>query len=175
MVSSPRPSRLTPLQRDLLDAFFAREGRMFLTGGAALAGFYFGHRETEDLDLFGPANIDLEEIVRSLEDAARVCNADLQVVSRHPDFRRHLAIRGEERCVVDLVVDRVPMLEPQKVSFGAIRVDPLREIAANKISALIGRSELEDLVDLSELLDAGLDLERAREDASGQPRSRPRT
>jgi hypothetical protein len=42
------PSRLTPLQRDLLDAFFAREQRFALTGGAALAGFYFGHRRSSE-------------------------------------------------------------------------------------------------------------------------------
>jgi hypothetical protein len=40
---SSAPSRLTPLQVDLLQAFFAREQRFVLTGGAALAGFYFGH------------------------------------------------------------------------------------------------------------------------------------
>lgn len=39
MGSSLQPNRLTPLQRDLLEAFFAREQRLFLTGGAALAGF----------------------------------------------------------------------------------------------------------------------------------------
>ena len=50
--ASSSPDRLTPLQRDLLDAFFAREQRLFLTGGAALAGYDFPHRTTDDLDLF---------------------------------------------------------------------------------------------------------------------------
>ncbi len=36
----------------LLQAFFSKENRFFLTGGAALAGFHLGHRETHDLDLF---------------------------------------------------------------------------------------------------------------------------
>ena len=44
--------RLSPLQHDRLTAFFAREDRFFLSGGAALAGFYLRHRETHDLDLF---------------------------------------------------------------------------------------------------------------------------
>jgi hypothetical protein len=64
MDSSPRSS-LTPLQRDLLDAFFARERRFFLTGGAALAGFYFGHRTTDDLDFFTLPGTDLEEVTCS--------------------------------------------------------------------------------------------------------------
>jgi hypothetical protein len=45
-------SKLSALQKDFLNAFFSREDRFFLTGGAALAGFHLGHRETDDLDLF---------------------------------------------------------------------------------------------------------------------------
>lgn len=51
-------SRLTRFQSDVLEAFFRREDRFFLTGGGALAGYRLGHRETRDLDLFSlsPAN-----------------------------------------------------------------------------------------------------------------------
>jgi hypothetical protein len=50
MASSP-VNKLSPLQRDVLDAFFERERGFFHTGGAALA-FHIGHRATDDLDLF---------------------------------------------------------------------------------------------------------------------------
>jgi hypothetical protein len=43
------PGRLTALQRSVLAAFFAREREFFLSGGAALAGYHLGHRETLDL------------------------------------------------------------------------------------------------------------------------------
>jgi hypothetical protein len=43
---------LSSLQISVLKAFFAREREFFLTGGAALAGFYLGHRVTDDLDFF---------------------------------------------------------------------------------------------------------------------------
>ena len=36
----------------MLEAFFGKESRFFLSGGGALAGFHLGHRETDDLDLF---------------------------------------------------------------------------------------------------------------------------
>jgi predicted nucleotidyltransferase component of viral defense system len=166
MASSPPPSRLTRLQSDLLGAFFAREQRLFLTGGAALAGFYFGHRETEDLDLFGPPGLDLLGVARTLHDAASACGASVRALETHPDFRRVLAARGDERCIVDVVVDRAPMLEPAKASFGSVRVDTLREIAANKVCTLVGRAEIKDLVDLERILDAGVDLERAVQDAT---------
>ena len=37
---------LSPLQLDLLDAFFKQTDRYFLTGGGALIGFYLRHRDT---------------------------------------------------------------------------------------------------------------------------------
>lgn len=104
-------SRLTALQRDLLEAFFARERRLFLTGGAALAGFYLGHRTTDDLDLFTPPGVDLADAARALDAAARAVGASVSAQTTYPDFRRLVAARGDETCVVDLVVDRAPMIE----------------------------------------------------------------
>ena len=39
-------NQLSTLQESFLRASFQREDRFFLTGGAALVGFYLGHRET---------------------------------------------------------------------------------------------------------------------------------
>src|SRR5262245_59264856 len=132
MASFQPPNRLTSLQRQLLEAFFERESRMFLTGGGALAGFYFGHRDTEDLDLFTAQPLDLVDVTRTLEAAASACGARLEPITTYPEFRRSVAIRGDDRCVVDLVIDRAPMLDREKPLFGSIRVDSLREIADRK-------------------------------------------
>lgn len=164
MASSP-PSRLSVLQHELLAAFFAREQRLYLTGGGALSGFYLGHRETDDLDLFARPGLDLGEAARALEAACSACGATLGPLQTYPGFRRLLATREPDRCVVDLVIDAAPELDPAKVEFGPIRVDSPREIAANKICALLGRSEIKDLVDLQALVQAGVDLERALADA----------
>lgn len=43
---------LANLQKQFLKRFFTRETKFFLTGGAALVGFYLHHRQTKDLDLF---------------------------------------------------------------------------------------------------------------------------
>lgn len=159
-------STLTALQRDLIREFFARERRFFLTGGAALAGFGFNHRITDDLDLFAPPPLDLDEGDRVLADCAQALGAELSRVSRHADFHRWRATRGDESCVIDLVVDRAPMLDAAKREVGAVRLDTLRELAANKVCALIGRSEIRDLVDLRVLLSSGLSLESALRDAA---------
>jgi len=164
MASSP-PSRLTPLQNDLLHGFFAREKRFFLTGGGALAGFYFGHRTTEDLDLFSAPGPELPEVAREVEDVARACGAEAKVTSAHRDFHRLVTRRGEEACIVDLVIDRAAMIETEKAQFGEVRVDTQREIAANKICTLVSRSEIKDLVDLWFLVRSGIDLHQAFADA----------
>lgn len=164
MASSP-PSRLTKLQLDILAGFFARERRFFLTGGGALAGFYLGHRQTEDLDLFSAPGPDLREVAQALHETVQDLNATLEIRSRYRDFHRYLVRRGNEECIVDLVIDRAPMLESEKAAFGEVRVDTLREIAANKVCALIGRSEIKDLVDLHHLVASGIDLEQAFTDA----------
>nr|MBK7068441.1 nucleotidyl transferase AbiEii/AbiGii toxin family protein [Deltaproteobacteria bacterium] len=106
------PDRLDALQRGLIEAFFARTQRFFLTGGAALTGFYLRHRTTKDLDLFAPPEVSMQE--------------------------NH---------------------------FGAVVVDPMREIAANKVGALLDRFEARDLVDLKLLLGAGLTLSEVLQDA----------
>ena len=164
MDSSP-PSRLTSLQRDLVEAFFAREQRFFLTGEGALCGYYLGHRDTDDLDLFTPPGPDLEDADRVLAEAAIACGATMQRLQEYRDFHRSIARRGEEECVVDLVVDRAPMVDPEKRVFGAVRVDSLREIAANKICTLLSRCEIRDLVDLRAILETGIDLSGAFDDA----------
>jgi len=163
--SSP-PSRLTRLQADLLQAFFAREQRFVLTGGAALAGFYFGHRDTEDLDFFARPGVDLHEASRALAAACSACGAQLESVQTFPDFRRWLARRATETCLVDLVVDRAPVIEPDKRLVGSIRIDALREIAANKICTVLGRAQIKDLVDLKFILGSGISLAAALEDAA---------
>ena len=148
--------RLTPLQSELLHAFFARTQALFLTGGGVLVGFEFGHRTTDDLDLFGFPEVNLDEAERVLADAAAAVGATSESLSRHSDFRRWLAVRGTERCVVDLVRDRAPAIEKQKRQVGMVVLDTRREIAANKVAAIVGRSEPRDLVDLKFLLDAGV-------------------
>ncbi|MFI5299689.1 MAG: nucleotidyl transferase AbiEii/AbiGii toxin family protein [Polyangiales bacterium] len=47
-----------------------------------------------------------------------------------------------------------------------VRVDTIREIAANKICTLLSRSEIKDLVDLRELLASGVALDAAIDDGA---------
>ncbi len=155
-MSAPR-SRLTRLQAEILEAFFQRDERFFLTGGGALAGYHLGHRETHDLDLFTLAPA-IEDGVRSLREAAVAVGASWREVRTAPEFRRVLLSRGDESVIVDLVVERTAQVRPEKPLHGIVRVDPAEEIFANKLCTLLGRSEIRDLVDVRALEGLGLSL-----------------
>lgn len=169
-------NRLTPLQREFLESFFHRETQFFLTGGAALAGFHLGHRETEDLDLFVASEaLDiLDEADLILGEVATELRATLEATRSFRDYRRRLISRSGEALVIDLVRDPTPQLIANKPLRGIVRVDPPEEIFANKLCTLLSRSELRDLVDVRALERSGLDLatgvaNAARKDAGLTP------
>ncbi len=150
--------RLDSFQRDVLDAFFRRESRFFLTGGAALAGFHLGHRETKDLDLFTTGDF-LEDGVAALREATNELAASVEAIRTAPDFRRFLLRRGVDSVIVDLVRDSAPQLFTEKLARGTVRVDPAEEILANKLCALLSRGEIRDVVDVRALELAGFRVE----------------
>lgn len=154
-------SKLTPLQRDVLDAFFQRERGFFLTGGAALAGFHLGHRSTDDLDLFTRETSAFERGRFVLAEVASAIGGDLGVRQDAPGFKRLVVTRGDEGLVVDLVKDVGPQLHAEKLDCENIVVDPADEILANKLTALVGRAEERDLVDVMFLERAGYSIESA--------------
>jgi hypothetical protein len=154
-------SKLTALQREVLAAFFQRERDFFLTGGAALAGFHLGHRTTDDLDLFTAQPLAFERGRFILADVAAALGGALQVRQDAPGFKRLVLTRGDEGVVVDIVNDTGPQLHPDKLERDNIVIDPADEILANKLTALVGRAEERDLIDVLFLERAGYSIEAA--------------
>jgi hypothetical protein len=160
-MASSAPSKLTALQRDVLDAFFQRERGFFLTGGAALAGFHLGHRATDDLDLFTPQQAAFERGRFVLADVASAMGGRLEVRQDAPGFQRLILTRGDDGLVVDLVKDVSPQLHADKLDRDNILIDPADEILANKLTALVGRAEERDLIDVMFLERAGNSIDMA--------------
>ncbi|CAN5868876.1 hypothetical protein BH11MYX2_BH11MYX2_27500 [soil metagenome] len=154
------PSKLTLFQHETLRAFFDREQQFFLTGGAALAGFYLKHRLTDDLDLFTTDDDAFGRGRHVLEDVAASLGGRVEIRQQAPRFLRAVLIRGEDGVVVDLVRDG-RQLHADKPAIGAIRIDPADEILVNKLTTLIGRAEERDLVDVMFLERSGLRIEDA--------------
>lgn len=162
-------NHLSLLQQDFLRAFFEREDRFFLTGGAALVGFHLGHRETHDLDLFTIEDA-MTEGMSAVAEVARELGGMLEAIQTSPDFRRVLLRRGAEAIVIDLVREYAAQAVPEKLVINGIRVDPPQEILANKLCALLSRSEIRDLVDVRALERSGYPMEDALAAAAAKDR-----
>src|SRR5712692_8312110 len=105
-------NKLSALQQDFLRAFFQREGRFFLTGGAALVGFHLGHRETHDLDLFTLEDA-MTDGMSAVAEVARELDGTLEALQTAPDFRRVLLRRGTEAIVIELVREYAAQVVPE--------------------------------------------------------------
>jgi hypothetical protein len=161
MDSSPARADLSALQRAVLAEFFRRERGFFLTGGGALVGYHLHHRTTSDLDLF---TLDEGAFARSryvLPAVAEALQGRLDVRQDAPDFRRYALTRAGEALVIDIVRERVPQVRVAKPEIEGIVVDPPEEILANKLTALVGRQEERDLVDVYFLERNGYRVEEA--------------
>ena len=108
----------------------------------------------------------LDEGGRLIAEVARELGATLESIQTGPDLRRQVMRRGSESVVIDLIRERVVQLVPDKPIIGGIRVDPPEEILANKLCALLSRSEIRDLVDVRALEMAGYRVEDALPAAS---------
>ncbi len=156
---------ITPLKREFLKAFFAHEKRFFLTGGSALGLFYLDHRRSYDLDLFTTQQLDWVEVDGVIRLCARQMGAALELLRDSPTFRRYRISREPFTEIIDVVLDASPQIDAEKPCFEEIRVDTLQEIMRNKITTLISRGELKDLVDLYFLEKEGLRIESFFEEA----------
>lgn len=150
------PGILSLLEKDLLEAFFTLEGSQsfVLTGGAALAEYYFQHRLSNDIDLFTLDEQDFATIGKQLADLAQKIEAQEKPIRSLATLNQVYYLRDGKEIKLDIVRDSGPYFgEPQLT--GSIRVDSLENIGANKITALFGRAAFRDYVDLYFILKDG--------------------
>lgn len=162
----PKISRLSPLQERVLDLLAGMEPPWTLFGAGALIGFHLGHRSTRDLDLAFRPLVELNEIPREVE--ARLQQAGL-VVERLQTARSFVRLRViglSDTIAVDLVADPMQPVERAAEPRPGVRVDTARELLAQKLSALLSRTELRDLEDVGALIDGGGDLSQGLRDAA---------
>jgi hypothetical protein len=139
---------LSPLSRAVLVEFFRVERSFFLTGGGALVGYHLHHRLTDDLDLFTLDAAAFERSRHVLPSVAGRVGCTMEVRQDAPGFRRYALANSDDTLIVDLVHERVHQVCDDKPEIDGVRVDPPEEILANKLTALVGRAEERDLVDV---------------------------
>ena len=113
-----------------------------LVGGTALA-LQLGHRKSVDLDLFGEITAEGIEIRDSLEEHFTVS------VIKESKIIKIYQIEGIKVDIVNY--SRYPWIEPP-VQEDGITLAGIKEIAAMKVAAIIGRGTKKDFIDMNRLL-----------------------
>ena len=152
---------LTALQLAVLEQFFATDAgqRFFLTGGTALAAFYLHHRQSVDLDLFTLDDFALREASLLIPRLAKDIGCQIGRARTSEHFMQFLLEpENGSPLQVDLIRDFGPQYG-QHTTVGDIVVDSLENIGANKLTAILGRTEAKDFVDLYFILDVGYDID----------------
>lgn len=135
---------LYPLQDNVLKLVDELQTPFYLTGGTALSRCYFNHRYSDDLDFFvnkNPNFIKFSEQI--LFNIMKKFEAEIIIKSDS-----YVSIRANKILKIDLVNDvqyRYGELEKKKIFS---KVDNVKNILSNKLSALISRNEAKDVVDI---------------------------
>jgi len=131
-----------PLQNRIFSALAPLGDAIYLTGGTALARFYYDHRISEDLDFFTQ---ETELKVLGLNIVERLKKAGLEVeVALQSEYFLRVFVNGYK---LELVVEFNHYGKLIKTEYG-IYVNNLEDIGANKISAWEDRAEWKDIIDL---------------------------
>lgn len=112
-----------------------------LVGGTALA-LQLGHRKSIDLDFFGTVDCEAEYLRESIAGIA-----SLTILKESP----HIHIYIVDGIKVDIVNYKYPWLDDVVLEQG-LRLASVSDIAAMKITAIIGRDTKKDFIDIAFLL-----------------------
>ena len=113
-----------------------------LVGGTALA-LQLGHRKSVDLDLFGDISAEAIEIREAIEE-----HFSVSVIKES----KNIKIYQIDGIKVDIVnYSRYPWIEPP-VQEDGITLAGIKDIAAMKVAAIIGRGTKKDFIDMNRLL-----------------------
>lgn len=113
-----------------------------LVGGTSLA-LQMGHRKSVDIDLFGEINCDQYELVDALSDLGK-----LTILKESKNIHVY-QLNGVK---LDIVNYKYPWIKPILMEDN-LRLAEMEDIAAMKITAIIGRGTKKDFIDLAFLLD----------------------
>lgn len=139
------------LQDRFLERFFSSPiaPSFYLTGGTALARFYFHHRDSVDLDLFtNQPYTDFDQVNRIVLGILSELALQIQSQVTTSTFLQYIVVDHNDTSLkVDIVKD-VPVHFGEARQVNGVRVDSLENIGSNKVLAVFGRTDAKDFIDL---------------------------
>ncbi len=153
---------LSELQKRVLRALsnIADFSHFYLTGGTALAEFYFGHRKSYDLDIFTAQTGLILPVSRLIEEELKKRKFFLNIVRRFESFtefeisqENEIVSTENEIIKVQFALDSPFRFEKPSDSDLGIKVNDYKDIITDKFLAFFGRVEPRDAVDLYFILE----------------------
>jgi len=143
---------LTPHQSQFLDLVASEKQltkHFYLTGGTALAEFYYQHRLSEDLDFFNPEvevnQPALEIFLKNKLQKVGVSHVKKTVFLGLVSY--HLNFPDGQHLKVDFNYYPFPRIEPGK-KYKGISIDSIYDIATNKLHTMFMKPRSRDYIDL---------------------------
>lgn len=148
---------ISDFQQDILRGFsqIPDSQQFYLTGGTALAEFYFGHRLSYDLDLFTSERglvLPFSRIVESDLHNNLPDKAAVSVIRRFESFVEFEVATIEESIRLQLAYNSPFRFDQPVQSEYGVFVNDFRDITVDKFLAYFGRSEARDAIDLFYIL-----------------------
>ncbi len=140
---------LSDAQRTLIEQF-AREDKLFqtfyLTGGTLLKARGIVPRVSNDLDFFSFPSFDQQAFMSRL----RIFHSLLKKIfgSEHIATTDRGFIHSPSGMVIDVIADEIQNID-EFICFDKLSTSGLKDIAANKASALCSRDEIKDYLDIA--------------------------
>lgn len=120
---------------------------VYLSGGTALAAYHLNHRISDDLDFFSFEELEKIFLHGFTEKLKSIIGADSVRFERLYDRNQFFYKFNSEELKVEFSKYPFYQLENPMIKDG-IKIDGLRDIAANKLMALLDRFDPKDFVDL---------------------------
>lgn len=146
---------LTKEQKIILEEFRKDEflkSHFYFTGGTALSLYYLKHRYSVDLDFFSENKFDPQIIFGKLYVWGEKYTFKTQLKSIEDTYSYNLTFPHRKSLKVDFAHYPYKRVAKSRI-FGGIEVDSLTDMAINKLTTVIQRTEVKDFVDLYYLLD----------------------
>jgi len=122
--------------------------RFYLTGGTALSGFYYNHRESLDIDLFTSFELNTAEITHllfGLQKKLKWTKIEKARGLGTNNFILHFSEKDSLR--IDFFHYTFAPLKKREIWRG-LKIDSLEDIATNKLDTILSRKKMRDYVDL---------------------------
>jgi predicted nucleotidyltransferase component of viral defense system len=161
---------LDKIQRDILLCIceVPEVENFYLTGGTALSAFYLYHRKSHDLDFFTSEEELIPSFSRKISEHLRKTGYEVEITRGFRSFTELTVSSPDDSTIIHTALDSPYRLEDlqQSKDYEGLRIDSLRDIAANKLLTIFGRASLRDFVDVYFLLKELLAKKELIEDAT---------